>query len=180
MECPVCHKIQLEDSSAECQFCGLIFEKWRAKQEFKTPAEKFHALLEVSSSEILAYRVDAETRTLFGLLLFFVDPSIKLILPLLPSSNFFSPYPLLSVVCFVAGILIGMIADKRGFSGILTAGGAGLFGGVLRFFGLCVLLPGTFSERVFASLPTFGIYALIPFLGGGLSWVFKKFLKITL
>ncbi len=83
MDCPSCHRTQADENAAECQFCGIIFEKWRAKNVITNttvPASP-PILLEVSSAEIFAYRVEPRLRTLFGLLLYFVDPIIRLIHP---------------------------------------------------------------------------------------------------
>ncbi|MBI2118285.1 MAG: hypothetical protein HYT97_01500 [Elusimicrobia bacterium] len=181
MECPVCRKIQSNENNSECQFCGLIFEKWQAKQKQSSLLSSLiPPLLEISPSQKFKFHVDSQLRTLFGLLLFFVQPLVQWSYPIFLKYFFNMTYAPLSIICFISGIWIGMCADKRGYSGIFTAGGAGLLSGLLCFLSLMILESGVLLEKIKVATPVFGIYASLTFLGGIFSWGFKRYLHITL
>lgn len=206
MECPACHKIQTEESS-ECQFCGIVFEKWYVKMGIKpieneikeepqttsnsenivkpadhsalfVPTER--SVLDTSSDDILAFRVDSQIRTLFGLLFFFVDPTVRFIHHFISPKVPFSLYTAIAIISILMGIYIGMIAKKRGYSDVLTAGGSGFLGGILRSLALYLLVPGTLIDKFSAALPVFGIYSVCAFIGGITAWILRKFLDIKL
>lgn len=181
MECPVCQKIQSEENNTECQFCGLIFEKWQVKQKRSAVVSSItQPFLEISPSQKLKINVDSQLRTLFGLLLFFVQPIVEWSYPIFLKYFFNMTYAPLSIICFISGIWIGLCADKRGYSGIFTAGGSGLLGGLLCFIYLMILESGVLVEKIKVALPIFGIYTTLTFLGGILSWIFKRYLHIAL
>lgn len=206
MRCPNCNEIQPVENSIKCQYCGIVFQKWYAIHKEDSPPSivgnlsmpetipspskesiikpiplpTSRALLETSATDILAFRVDKQIRTLFGVLIFFVEPSVNIVHKLISRTIPFSSYALTSLVCTFIGIYVEILASKGGYSGILTAGGAGLLGGTFRASALYILVPGTILEKVSIALPILGIYSFFTLLGGISSWSFRKCFGIKL
>jgi hypothetical protein len=108
------------------------------------------------------------------------DPALQFLQRALSGHVRFSTYAVLSLICLAAGTYAGMIASKRGYSGVLTAGGAGFFAGLMRFAMYYAMVPGNLLAKLKVALPVFGIYCMFTFLGGLFSWVLGKFLDIRL
>lgn len=151
-----------------------------APKMFDLPKPAVKPILETSSSERMAYKVDGGVRMIAAFCLFLADPAIQILHRLVARHVVFSPYAVLCLVCLIAGTYIGMVSARRGYSGVLTAGGAGFFAGLLRFVLHYVLVPGGLMAKLKVALPVLGIYCMFTFLGGLLSWALRKFLDIRL
>ena len=192
MECPACGRKQpapgvVASDPDECVYCGVIFSKYqevKARRPEPPPAPPApdgpepRPLLESTSAEAMAYRVDPHLRTVFALLLFWAQPLAGALHRVAQWS--FSPYVTTSLLCFACGVYVGMLANRRGYSDVLTAGGAGFLAGALRMMVLFVVLPGTGFQRWKEALPPFGIYSAYAFIGGLFALVLRKFLGVRL
>ena len=184
--CPACQKLQPEselmiDSALKqnCHYCGVIFEVNVTKNAF-LGTEKLtgkivsKGLLDHTTEESLAFKVEPKIRTLFGIILFLVGAAVVM------SVQGKLEIVLLSGISFAAGVLAGMLAGRLGYSEILTPGGAGFPAGLVLSLLIALKSGGSFQDQMRTAFPIFGIYSLGSFLGGVAAWALRKFFDVKL
>ena len=115
-----------------------------------------------------------------GAILFFADPVAQFICILIFGTPSYLSLVVLAIICYLAGIWIGMTAERNGYNAAFTAGGAGFLAGTLRSAVLFAFIVGATIYKFSIALPIFGVYGTFTFLGGLTAWALRKFWKIQL